>query len=229
LADLKLQMATHEKTLQVMDKDPGKGFFAAEDHISGKGGIEKSYDKNWELAGVNPREIFQAITKKETFQSPEAFEKAFLKWKEAMSERVVPGRGKSGKFSYGSLNSGHGIDSEVSRDGTLEFTIRSTDKKRQSERGSQIGKSKESGADLFTRMMLYHGDSVSRIEAYWTSHNELLKDNFDSFRSKTLELGDPQLAVWETFTGKMAKTFGYTKAEITGDIGSEVTVVFERE
>jgi hypothetical protein len=30
LADLKLQMATHERTLQAMDRDPGKGFVAAE-------------------------------------------------------------------------------------------------------------------------------------------------------------------------------------------------------
>jgi hypothetical protein len=76
--------------------------------------------------------------------------------------------------------------------------------------------------------MLRHGNSAKRIKALWTNNNELLKDNFNSFRTKSIELGDPNLAVWETFTGKMAKLFGYTKATINDDIGSEVTVIFER-
>jgi hypothetical protein len=86
----------------------------------------------------------------------------------------------------------------------------------------------ETGADLFTRMMLRHGNTVKRIKARWTNNNELLRDNFDSFRSQTRALGDPNLAVWETFTGRMARQFGYTRARIISDNGNEVTVIFER-
>jgi hypothetical protein len=188
----------------------------------------KNHDENWRQLGVDPREIFRDISRKENFRTPEEFEQAFQKWQKSLGETAVPGKGKPGNFSFGNSDKGHGISSNVDEDGTLTFLIRSTNKARRAARGQQIGKSEETGADLFARMMLRHGNTAKRIKARWTNNNEFLRDNFDSFRSMTRELGDPNRAAWETFTGKMARLYGFNRARIVSDNGSEVTVIFER-
>ncbi len=114
------------------------------------------------------------------------------------------------------------------QDGTLSFTIRSTNESRKIERGPKIGKTKETGADLFARMMIHHGNKVQRIEAHWVSYNEFLRANYVSFRAASQKLRDPNKAVWQTFTGKMASLFGFNKARIVQDNSSEVIVLFER-
>ncbi len=207
-----------------MDKDPGKGFVAANDK------------KEKDFGDIDFRKIFDLTSGKsmEGLSSQEV-EKSFLLWKQDMASTARV-NGKYGDFEYGSLHprleKHHAINSHVDQNGTLEFTIASTDKDIRLKKGENIGKPEETGADLFARMMIYHRGKVKRIQAHWTNYNEQLQDNFNTFKNNQKELNDEQAAK-QTFTGRMAEKFGFGKVSkidtITDRMGFEhIIVTFEQ-
>jgi hypothetical protein len=89
--------------------------------------------------------------------------------------------------------------------------IYSTDLSKRIRNGSKIGLQVETGQDMFARMMLYYRGKVKRIEAHWTDVNPLMMDNYNTFTRTLSTTGNESRAAYETFTGKMAKKFGYTR------------------
>jgi hypothetical protein len=222
--DLKGQLAEHQRAFKSMDKDPGKGFMAAKDRK------EKNFDD------IDFRKIFDLTSGKSMDGlSPQEVENSFFHSKKDMIFTAKV-NGKYGDFEYGSVSSQlkqhHGINSHVDQDGTLTFTILSTDKSQRQEKGENIGKKEETGADLFARMMIFHRGKVKRIKAHWTDYNEQLMDNFNTFKENQYSLNNEQAAK-QTFTGKMSEKFGFdriTEMEAVKDhMGFEhIYVTFEK-
>jgi Domain of unknown function (DUF4157) len=199
---LEHQLDGYKKDFKAMDRDPGKGFVAAKDK------------KEKDFGDIDFRKIFDSTSGKSMKgMSPQEIENAFALWKKDMASTAKV-NGKYGEFNYGSLDpklkQHHAISSNVDQNGTLDFTIATTDKEKRRQKGQNIGKAEETGADLFARMMIYHRGKVKRIQAHWTNYNDKLKDNFDSFKEKQKELGDEQAAK-QTFTGRMSEKFGFDK------------------
>jgi hypothetical protein len=179
--------------------------------------LKEKKPKNFD--GTNLREIFETTNDKYLKgKSPQEIESTFQKWQESMISTANT-EGRAGDFNHGTLKTKggkkehHAIQSHVDEQGNLTFTIRSTDKLKRQKGGSEIGKSEETGADLFARMMIYHRGKVKRIKAHWTDFNESLKGNYETF--KKAKEANPTLsdaeAAQSTFTGKMAEKFGYNK------------------
>jgi hypothetical protein len=199
---LEHQLDGYKRDFKAMDKDPGKGFVAAKDK------------KEKDFGDIDFRRIFDSTSGKSMKGlSPQGIENAFALWKKDMASTAKV-NGKYGEFNYGSLdpklNQHHAISSNVDQNGTLDFMIATTDKNKRQQKGQNMGKTEETGADLFARMMVCHRGKVKRVQAHWTNYNDKLKDNFDTFKEKQKELGDEQAAK-QTFTGRMSEKFGFDK------------------
>jgi RHS repeat-associated protein len=137
-------------------------------------------------------------------------EQAFSLWTDSVKSTSKP-VGKIGNFNYADTN-GHGIRGKVSHDGILRFEIMSeTGNPKREINGGKIGKQLETGQDMFARMMVYYRGKIKKIEADWTNANPNMMDNYNRFNELTKNGKDQETAAFNTFTGKMAKKFGYNK------------------
>ena len=66
------------------------------------------------------------------------------------------------------------------------------------------------GKDLFTAMMLAYGNQVTSIDANW-NEGGIFSDNYNTYQTHIENGATPQEAAAATWTGKMAKKWGYTE------------------
>lgn len=84
-----------------------------------------------------------------------------------------------------------------------------------------------SGRELFAEAMEHFGDGVKQIEGNW--HNiPGLSSNYDSYWAARARGFSPELAVFETFTGREAQRYGFNVVDSIEIGWEEVFVIFRR-
>jgi hypothetical protein len=125
--------------------------------------------------------------------------------------------GASYMYSGGNLDV-HGISGRTNAAGILEFEVIAN-----AELRATLG----SGSEMFQGMMSTIGrENVRGIRAVWLPQGKMTS-NYDSYM-KALSSGmSKEQAVFETFTGKMAQRYNFTKVhEVKTDRHGIVTVLF---
>ena len=82
------------------------------------------------------------------------------------------------------------------------------------------------GRQMFQELFaLFDKKVLKGVRGNWTGGGKLA-DNFDSYKKALARGLPPELAAFETFTGKMAKEQGFTKAVVKKDVDNLVIVEF---
>lgn len=106
-----------------------------------------------------------------------------------------------------SVCQGQGLEATLHKDKVLTFEIKSGTRKK------QYGNDK----DMFDEMMRTlksRGQEVKVIRGQW-SNSPSLTSNFDEFNNNIANKMSPRKAAFNTWTGKQARKYGYTKVKIT--------------
>ncbi|MBQ0929758.1 hypothetical protein [Ideonella alba] len=116
------------------------------------------------------------------------------------------------RYTYGSLNQGHGIDGYLSPDGVLRLEV-------QASPSPTTRFNMGTGTEMFEGMMAKFGpENVQQINGTW-SRSSGLTSNLDSFEANFARTGDKFEAAAQTWTGQRAASYGFipVKVDITSD------------
>ena len=130
---------------------------------------------------------------------------------------LITSRSGSRTYRYMDPEDGiHGLEVHVDKNGVLGFNIRA-----QSD-ASVYG----SGRDMFISMMQRLGKdgvAVNKIRGYWMSGPDSV--NYLQFIQNTSKIGEVK-AAQQTWTGKIASDYGFTKVESIKESFGNITVIF---
>jgi len=109
---------------------------------------------------------------------------------------------------------GQGLMAHLDNDGVLNLYI-------------VAGEGTPRGGAMFHEAMQAFGTNVKAVRGTWIGGGGL-SSNFDSFKSALAAGKPPEEAAFSTFTGTMAKRYGFTKATIVTNNPDKVEVEFTR-
>lgn len=116
-----------------------------------------------------------------------------------------------------------GLKAEL-RSGRLEFYINT-----QAPGGAGYASPKIKAKELFEMMMSYFDDPISEIQARWFPIPSLgTSKNLEKYRDGVALHGNKIRAARETWTGKLAEKYGYTKVTDIADYNSGVMILFQK-
>ena len=110
----------------------------------------------------------------------------------------------------------HGLEFHIDKDGVLGFNIRA--------QGDAAVHG--SGKDMFISMMQRLDKdkvSVNKIRGYWMSGTDSV--NYQQYVQNIDKLGSEKAAL-NTWTGKIAQDYGYSKVESVSESFGNITVIF---